>query len=546
MNLVDIIYNFVSISLFVSLVYYIANELYILNNAHKGKFYDIHKANVPGRPEQNINVIVYAHNNENTIVQLIDSLKKQDYNQDRYIINVILDNCSDGSAKYLEIVGGTRIWRINTSTQPVGKFKAVVWLLERIMSCENSNSFVVVDADTITEKDFLCKVNSILFDTPVVIGDVQPLNYSPNIFSKFEYLNYFSGTRLINLGRTHLKLGNIIDAPVFAIRQEVLEKIKFNRKEQDFEEYFYSLKLLDNGINVIFSSRVAVYKFFNEDILDVARTLYNRRLKRFVTFRNNLPLLLFNNNLKLKELTLSMIAPGTMLKLLMLSFLVYVSHNYDILFSNIISDKILYILIVLVLIKSLSALLTAGILKVGIKSIFSLAFYTPFIYLFSVLVGFNHEKAGELETKGKSNLALKNNNDNDAERYFVETTVTNGQNEIPCKLEIVQYNNNSQVVFLFKDKKLTSGKQTRVDYAMEEIIEKLKKHGFVLKTCLNCGYFRFNEAIASRHCGAKGYCLYENIDSGSRIKHLSSIWNSCENIIPSQARSYIFQKLNID
>ncbi len=543
MNLVDIICNFISISLFTGLLYYIVNELYILNNAHKGKFYDIHKANAPGCPEQNINVIVYAHNNENTIVQLIDSLKKQDYNADRYIINVILDNCSDGSAKYLEIVGGTRIWRINTSTQPVGKFKAVVWLLERIMSCENSNSFVVVDADTITEKDFLSKINSVLFDTPVVIGDVQPLNYSPNIFSKFEYLNYFSGTRLINLGRTHLKLGNIIDAPVFAIRQEVLEKIKFNRKEKDFEEYFYSLKLLDNGIRVVFSSRVSVYKFFNENILDVAKILYNRRLKRFVTFRNNLPLLLFNNNIKLKELTLSMVAPGTLTKLVILSFLIYVSQNYNILFSHFISDKILYAVMGLVMIKSISALLTAGILKVGLKSIFLLAFYTPFIYLFSVLAGFNSQKAGELETKGKCNLTLKNN---DAERYFVEATVTNGKNEIPCKLEIVQYNNNSQVVFLFKDKKLSSGKQSRIDYAMEEVIEKLKKHGFVLKTCLNCGYFRFNEAIASRHCGAKGYCLYENIDSGSRIKHLSSIWNSCENIIPSQARSYIFQKLNID
>ncbi len=49
--------------------------------------------------QQNINVIVYSHNNSSTIVDLVESLKNQDYDPDKYSINIILDNCDDNQRK---------------------------------------------------------------------------------------------------------------------------------------------------------------------------------------------------------------------------------------------------------------------------------------------------------------------------------------------------------------------------------------------------------------------------------------------------------------
>lgn len=43
--------------------------------------------------------IIPAHNEEAVVVNLIESLKKQNYNKELYDIYVIADNCTDNTAK---------------------------------------------------------------------------------------------------------------------------------------------------------------------------------------------------------------------------------------------------------------------------------------------------------------------------------------------------------------------------------------------------------------------------------------------------------------
>ena len=76
--------------------------------------------------------------------------------------------------------------------------------------------------------------------------------------------------------------------------------------------------------------------------------------------------------------------------------------------------------------------------------------------------------------------------------------------------------------------------------------QKLKSYGFVMKVCFNCGYFKFNEAIAANCEGKQGYCLFNNIDKGSKTKDYSFIWDSCKNIIPAQAREFILQQVGLN
>ena len=79
----------------------------------------------------NIVLIIYARNNESTIVPLLESLNKQNYPRENYQTHIILDNCTDNSSNILEFVGGAKIWRVGDAA-PVGKDEAVSWLLERL------------------------------------------------------------------------------------------------------------------------------------------------------------------------------------------------------------------------------------------------------------------------------------------------------------------------------------------------------------------------------------------------------------------------------
>ena len=49
--------------------------------------------------------IIPAHNEEAVVVNLIESLKKQNYNKELYDIYVIADNCTDNTAKVAKEAG---------------------------------------------------------------------------------------------------------------------------------------------------------------------------------------------------------------------------------------------------------------------------------------------------------------------------------------------------------------------------------------------------------------------------------------------------------
>ncbi|MFH0702453.1 MAG: hypothetical protein V2B14_02800, partial [bacterium] len=217
--------------------------------------------------------------------------------------------------------------------------------------------------------------------------------------------------------------------------------------------------------------------------------------------------------------------------------LMYISINYTgLLFAKFINFKLLLVLMFAYLFSRFCIMLVARFNFNDYKRAFLWIFFSPIIFFVSILQGFR------INFNFKFNLNQKKSaKKEDYSKQIINTTVTNGKKELACKLEIRQNNNYSQIIFLFKDKKLTSSKHPRIDHALEELTEKLKSHGFALKVCMNCGYFALKEGVLVRYNGEQGDCLFENIDKGSKIKNYTYIWNSCKNIIPAQARNYILQ-----
>ncbi|OGH93996.1 MAG: hypothetical protein A2039_08650 [Candidatus Melainabacteria bacterium GWA2_34_9] len=495
--------------------------------------------------QQNLTVVIYSHNNSHKVKELIEALNKQDYERYKYSINILLDNCNEENTKFLEIIGGTKLWRINSDNpeaKPLGKFKALSWLFERILACENTNAFVFLNADSKIKSDFLQKVNTAVHYNPVIIGEV--LKKKNNFYNRILNFRNKLRNRVLKHGRFHSALGNIIDSELFVIRQEILEKIKFKKTEYGFEEYEYSINLKNNDIPVLYSNEIIVTKSTNETLKSLAVKDYERRYKSFITFRNNFPLLFSGSNLGVKELMFSLFYPSNTVFVFWNLILMFVVKNYpETYFSGLVSFKYLGYLLAFKFLADGYSMFTVRCGFNDYKNAIAFFFVSPVLCVKSMFKGFLTNSYSRPIRKKKKQVKAETLN---YDKHTVDATITNGRKELPCKIEIIKTDEYSQAVFMFNNKRLTSSKQPRINYAVEELIGKLRSHGFALKVCANCGYFYMPESIVSHSDGEQGYCLYNNFKNASKEKEYSNVWDGCFNIIPHQTRNYILQQLGVE
>lgn len=521
-----IILDLIAWIVFLFLTYYILIRLYIISCSSKGKILEIEKRNYVNKFQQNINIIIYSHNNTDTILELIEALRKQEYDPDKYLINIILDNCSDDSAKVLEILGGTRLWRINTDIGPIGRNKSIAWLLERILTSENTNAFVFINADCLVKPDFLLQINNAIYDNPVIAGEILPVNSKLNFMSTLICFKNKIQNKILKQGRHCASLSNILDENIWAVRQDILEKINFSITDNGFEEYEFSLKLAKAGIPIVNIPAFQCYKPMLENFKNIVLESYKTKYKRFITLKNNIPNLFNKSDFRAKELILSLFYPSGTTFILLTIMLAIFSIKENSLFIHTIKIKSIIILDFGYLLTEFLAILFARCSFEEYKSGILWIFIAPSVFIFSLFRGINLNISFKL-TLPKNLLT----NNKIADKQIIETTVTDGKKELPCRLELKQFDNYSQVIFKFNEKNLTSLKHSRIDLALEEIVKKLDSHGFTLKVCLNCSYFKLNESMAQKFNGEQGYCLFDNITKNYKAMEYSYIWNCCKNII---------------
>ena len=144
------------------LVYVMAYTVYftacVFNSTKAKRFLLKQKYNAAAQPN-NMIIIIYARNNESTIVPLLEALNKQNYNRENYQTHIILDHCTDNSSNILEFIGGAKIWRVGENA-PVGKDEAVSWILEGLLSYQNVDAFVFLSADRYIDENFLPSINA--------------------------------------------------------------------------------------------------------------------------------------------------------------------------------------------------------------------------------------------------------------------------------------------------------------------------------------------------------------------------------------------------
>ena len=91
--------------------------------------------------EHKFMAVIPARNEENVIINLIKSLKEQNYPKEMLDIYVIADNCTDNTAQKARENGAIVLERFDSTRRSKGY--ALEWFFEHILANKPSNAFIL-------------------------------------------------------------------------------------------------------------------------------------------------------------------------------------------------------------------------------------------------------------------------------------------------------------------------------------------------------------------------------------------------------------------
>ena len=471
------------------------------------------------REYKNLIVVIYSHNNEKTIVNLLEQLNKQEYPKGNYQTHIILDNCSDNSSNKLEFVGGAKLWRLTDDT-PWGKDKAVSWLLENLISFKKVDAYVFLNADRIVKTDFLANINEVLQEDDVVVGSteifLEDAAYHEKVWANVNEYN----TGIMKNGRAKLGLAVPIDSDITVIKHEVLEKVQCIDFKDANSELKYSFLLTRVGYPPKFAPSVKTY---------VSSADYKVRRPDFL-FKVSLFCHCFNlralNDLKFLEFLFSLFKPNPIILIAMIAIIATYSLNYYFLENF---PWAIFFGVVLAVTFAVSLYRANLYYLKQIIYLISCPFYT----LADTLSEMTFIKKLFKRRKHDNNENLK------TEKISVPVNVTNGRSIFTCTLELISEGGFKKAVFKYKNKKQeTVQSYVRMCDAVKNISDILEQHGFRIKICQSCAYF--SPKIDGTNNMVKGYCNKKaelNPDAAETPETL--LWSTCEYFIPQEVNNVI-------
>lgn len=203
-------------------------------------------------------LVVAAHNEQNVIGEMVDSLKLIDYEKEDYDIFVIADNCTDATAKIAREHGADVHERSNNKEK--GKGYALNWMFERIFEMEKKyDAICVFDADNIVHKDFLKEIN-VKFNQgfKAVQGYVDTKNPNDSWITASYAISFWCLNKLYQQARSNLGLSNQINGTGFAVSTEVIKEYGWSATclAEDME---FTMQLVLNDISVGYAPKAVIY-----------------------------------------------------------------------------------------------------------------------------------------------------------------------------------------------------------------------------------------------------------------------------------------------
>ena len=202
--------------------------------------------------------IIPAHNEQEVIGNLIESLKKQNYDKNLYDIYVIADNCTDNTAKIAEEMGAIVYKRFSSTNKTKGA--ALNWFLkQKIKENTDYDAFFVFDADNIVDENFVVNMNKKLCQGEDVVQGYRDIkNPTDNWISAGYALFYWTLHRFYHLARYNIGLSPLLNGTGFMVKFDVIKPDGWNT-ETLTEDIEFSLKRIIAGKKLGWATDAIVY-----------------------------------------------------------------------------------------------------------------------------------------------------------------------------------------------------------------------------------------------------------------------------------------------
>ena len=202
--------------------------------------------------------IIPAHNEENVIGPLVESLMKQNYPKDCYDIYVIADNCTDRTAEIAEKLGAKVYKRFDDKHKTKGY--ALQWFLDqKIKEDAPYDAFCIFDADNIVDSNFLKAMNKKLCQGEDVVQGYRDIKNPTDSWVSAGYaIFYWTMNRFYHLARYNVGLSPLINGTGFMVKFDVIKPEGWNNKTLT-EDIEFSLKRIIKGKKLGWATDAIVY-----------------------------------------------------------------------------------------------------------------------------------------------------------------------------------------------------------------------------------------------------------------------------------------------
>lgn len=204
--------------------------------------------------------ILPAHNEENVIGNLIESLKKQDYPANLIDIYVIADNCTDNTVKIAKEAGAIVLERKEDDPEKRTKGAALQWFLkQKIEENADYDAFCVFDADNIVDKGFFTAMNKKLCQGEEVVQGYRDIKNPTDSWVSAGYaIFYWTMHRFYHLARYNLGLSALLNGTGFMVKFDIIKPTGWNTDTLT-EDIEFSLKRIIQGKRVGWATDAIVY-----------------------------------------------------------------------------------------------------------------------------------------------------------------------------------------------------------------------------------------------------------------------------------------------
>ncbi len=207
---------------------------------------------VSALPKTKFAIVIPAHNESELIGATLHSIEACDYPQELYEIIVVADNCEDDTQ---EIVQGHNVtcWA-RTDRVNRGKGNVLKWVFPRLLGYGDHDAYVVIDADTHLEKDFLQRVNGHFCNGAQVVqgySQVRHPEFSP--MESLAFLGFALNRNLRYRGRSRLGWTSNLMGTGMCFQRTVIETHGWNTTTM-VEDIEYEMMLHLHGVRVLFAA----------------------------------------------------------------------------------------------------------------------------------------------------------------------------------------------------------------------------------------------------------------------------------------------------